>query len=110
MTTSSKSSFETASISSSISSRPLQHMSFLVDDHPIRSLEVPMSDHIGNLHHLVLLIVKLDRAIAAREVRATMAGRSYVDGLHSCLTKAMKGEWQQVLLDSCCRPIELLTC
>ncbi|RHZ16457.1 hypothetical protein DYB37_011147 [Aphanomyces astaci] len=65
--------------------------SFLVDDHPIRSLEIPLCDHPNELHHLVWLVVKLDRAIQTREMQASVTGQSWVDGLHASLSRAVNG-------------------
>ncbi|CAK4074310.1 unnamed protein product [Aphanomyces euteiches] len=63
---------------------------FLVDDHPIRSMEIHTGDSINELHHLVLLVIKLDRAIERREMQATVLGRYWIDCIHAALTAKVK--------------------
>ncbi|KAG9416830.1 CTD (Carboxy-terminal domain, RNA polymerase II, polypeptide A) small [Aphanomyces cochlioides] len=63
---------------------------FLVDDHPIRSMEIHTGDSINELHHLVLLVIKLDRAIERREIQATVLGRYWIDCIHAALTAKVK--------------------
>ncbi|KAF0694633.1 Aste57867_14509 [Aphanomyces stellatus] len=67
-----------------------QRVFFLVDDHPIRSMEVHMGESINELHHLVLLIVKIDRGIDGREIRATPTGKFWLDGTHTALSAKLK--------------------
>ncbi|RHY20537.1 hypothetical protein DYB32_010015 [Aphanomyces invadans] len=65
------------------SSPSLQDKIGRVDDHQIRSMDVPKTDHATNLHHLVLVVVKLDRAVQTRKVRGTATAQFWI--VHSSL-------------------------
>ncbi len=64
--------------------------SFIMDDHPIRSLELKVDiGHASNLHRLVHLIGQLDASITSNDITATVLGQNWVHTLDAQLHLAL---------------------
>ncbi|KAF0701351.1 Aste57867_8132 [Aphanomyces stellatus] len=68
-----------------LSSKRYPRFTFVMDDHPIRSLE-PKADRTATLLHLVAhLFGQLDGAITSNEIKTTVQGRNWVNIQHAQL-------------------------
>ncbi|ETV97185.1 hypothetical protein H310_09980 [Aphanomyces invadans] len=72
--------------------RRYPRFTFVMDEHPIRSLEPTIGPNTATLLHFVAhLIGQIDRAITAGEISTTKHGRNWVNRLHGQILVSLQG-------------------
>ncbi|KAF0717409.1 hypothetical protein AaE_010870, partial [Aphanomyces astaci] len=72
--------------------RRYPRFTFVMDEHPIRSLEPTIGPNTGTLLHLVAhLVEQVDRAITAGEITTTDHGRNWINRLHAQILVSLHG-------------------